>query len=288
MTDHSLAILGLVLTGASLACSHRGDVTAPNGTAGAAGGGSDGASQVTVGDAGVVVTVAPSAAQTSALQAVQEKVAPTKTLTADALATARAVPFAPTLPYDPMTATNLSLLQASSISLGADELAVLAKNGFVISAKHLYPDFVYAYDTIYADDLPVFVSADSIMQAVHRSYDDILKAVETERLVSELGALMSAMRDRLAARTDGFSATTVKDADVYLAVAEALLAGATPAVVAGGDGAAAGHKSLRGQTRPRASPTSPSSGFRNTTTCRSSSRAATTWACPPSSSTSAP
>jgi hypothetical protein len=230
------SLFGLTLSLAAAACSGGGATSLGSGAGGSAGGGI----QPTVGDAGTAVTLAASPAQTSALQALNEKFAPTKTLTADALAAARAVPFAPTLPYDPMAAANLSLLQASSVTLGAGELAVLAKNGFVISAKHAYPDFVYAYDTIYAADLPVYVSADSIIHAVHRSYDDILKTVEIERLVSELGALLGAMRDRLAAKTDGFSATTTGDADVYLAVAQALLTASPASVVAGGDGGAAG------------------------------------------------
>jgi hypothetical protein len=194
---------------------------------------------VTVGDAGAPVSLAPSAAQTGALQAVREKVAPAKAMTADALAAARAVPFAAALPYDPLAAVNLAQIQASHLKLTDGELAVLAKNGFVISAKRFYPGFVYAYDTIYADDLPVFVSADSIIHAVHRSYDAILKTVETERLVPELTQLLAAMRDRLATRSDGFSATTVADADVFLAVAEALLRGGSPNLVAGGDAGAA-------------------------------------------------
>jgi hypothetical protein len=219
-----LATLGLLGSLTAAACSSGG----PPSQAG------DGP-PVNVGDAGVAVSIGPSAAQQSALQAIQAKVAPAKDVTAQGLTTARAVAFAPALPYDPLAATNLALLQASRVKLGDDELAVLKKNGFVISAKRFYPGFTYAYDTIYAEDLPVFVSGDSIIHAVHRSYDAILEAVETERLVPELAALLGSMRAKLAAPENGFSATTTQDADVFLAVAKALVDGANPTVVAGGN-----------------------------------------------------
>jgi hypothetical protein len=190
---------------------------------------------VTVGNAGVPVTLALTAAQLAEVQRVKDQIASTKTLTAEALAAQRSVPFAAKLPYDPMTATNLAVIQASHVKLNDAELAALAGNGFVISDRQRYPGFVYGYSTIYADDLPVYVSVDSIMHAVHRSYDSILKTSEIERLVPELGALLDSMRTRLAARTDGFSATAQKDADLFVAVAKALLTNSAATLVAGGD-----------------------------------------------------
>lgn len=199
-------------------------------------GGTSGGNNGGAGSSGTPVTVAPTAEQQAALADVKAMVDATRTMTADSLVAARAVPFAAQLPYDPMSASNLPLLQASHVKLTDGELAVLAKNGFVISADKQYPGFTDGYATIYADDLPVFVSADSIMHAVHRSYDAILKAVEQERLVSELGAVLDGMRARLGAKSDGLGATAQQDADLFLAVAKALLDKSAPTVVAGGDG----------------------------------------------------
>ena len=181
------------------------------------------------------VAVAPTAQQQAALAALEQDIATTTSLTGDSLIAARALPFAAQLSYDPMASSNLSLLQASHVMLTTGELALLAKNGFVISADKKYPGFTYGYDAIYADHLPVFVSADSIMHAVHRSYDAILKAVEQDRLTMELGALLDAMRARLAANNDGLGAAARTDADLYLAVAKALIGAAAPTMVAGGD-----------------------------------------------------
>lgn len=237
----SFAIAGCADRDSSPQVSGWAGTGGPSGQAGTAGpgGGAGSGPIVIVGNPGVVVALAPSAAQTSALVALNEKLAPAKATTADALVAARAVPFAPTLGYDPMTAKNLPLVQASHVPLDADEQALLAKNGFVISDKKRYPSFVYAYEAIYADDLPVFVSADSILHAVHRSYDDILRSVETEQLIPALSALLDSMRARLAKKADGLSTQTIADADVFLGVAKALLSHTSPALVAGGDGAAA-------------------------------------------------
>jgi hypothetical protein len=237
----------LLLGSALAACSGAGGpqsnggagTGAPTGGAGTGAPTGGAGTGVNIGDAGTAVTLAPSAAQTSALTVLNEKIGPAKTMTASSLAAARAVPFAATLGYDPMAAKNLPLIQGSRVPLDGAELALLAKNGFVISDKKRYPGFVYGYETVYAEDLPVFVSADSIMHAVHRSYDDMLKAVEVERLVPELGALLDSMRTRLAKKTDGLDAQAIGDADVFLAVAKALLGKSAPAMVAGGDASTA-------------------------------------------------
>src|SRR5690606_40996446 len=43
----------------------------------------------------------------------------------------------------------------------------------------------------------LYVSADSILEAVHRSYDEILKALEMGALIPALGELLTGMRARL-------------------------------------------------------------------------------------------
>jgi hypothetical protein len=158
--------------------------------------------------------------------------ASTKSMTADELMAKHAVPFRAQLGYDPRAALNLNLVQGSALKLNDAELAGLTKNGFVISKQRGFPHFAYAYQTIYMQDLPVFVSADSILQAVHQSYDDILKAIEIEALIPELTALLGSMRGSLPT-LPGVSAATKVDVDLFLAVALSLLQDAPAAPVAG-------------------------------------------------------
>ena len=88
-------------------------------------------------------------------------------------------------------------MQGSPLSLNAAEQALLDRNGFVLSDRHTFPTFLYGYETIYMADLPLYVSADSILHAVHSSYDEILKAIELVALIPELESLLLRMRSNL-------------------------------------------------------------------------------------------
>ncbi|KYF66601.1 DUF3160 domain-containing protein [Sorangium cellulosum] len=159
-------------------------------------------------------------------------------MTAEAFASKYAVGFTSNLPYAPADAEHLPLIQGSSLGLDDDELAKLSKNGFVISEKKTFPTFVYGYETIYALDLPIYVSADSILYAVHRSYDAILKAIELASLSPELATMLEEMRARLAGGAGSeLGAEARADADLFTAVALALLTDAAVAPVAGADAA---------------------------------------------------
>ncbi|WP_437333103.1 DUF3160 domain-containing protein [Sorangium sp. So ce394] len=159
-------------------------------------------------------------------------------MTAADFASKYRVDFASGLSYAPADADNLSLIQGSTFRLDDDELAKLSANGFVISEKRTFPTFVYGYESIYALDLPLYVSADSILYAVHRSYDAILKLLEVASLSSELGTMLEEMRARLAAGAGGeLGAEARADADLFTAVALALLNDEPVAPVAGADAA---------------------------------------------------
>jgi len=176
----------------------------------------------------------PPAAQAE-FESIQASLAATDGLTADALLAARALPFATTLGYDPRLATNLSLVQGSPLRLSDPELNVLGKQGFVVSGARKYPGFTYGYADIYAAHLPLFISADSILNTVHRSYDTLLASLEREVLSGELSSLLAGMRANLQAGAIGALGATVEaDVDVYLAVAKGLFDGATAAPVKGG------------------------------------------------------
>jgi hypothetical protein len=141
-----------------------------------------------------------------------------------------------TLGYDPTTATNLDRITTSTLNPTAEELAVLGQQGFVISHRKQFPTFAYGYSEIYADDLPLFVSADSILDAVHRSYDSMLEQFEETMLIPDLQSLLQQMRAALAASTEA-TAQARADVDLYLAVPLALLTGQTVAPVAGASSA---------------------------------------------------
>jgi hypothetical protein len=116
-----------------------------------------------------------------------------------------------------------------ALPFSRDEAALLARNGFVASEAYQWPQFSDAYAWIYWQDLPVLVTTDSILQAVHQSYSDLLMSLELAVLIPQLRTVLQATRDQLAtaSATSAEPALTPLYADVeaYLAVALALLDG---------------------------------------------------------------
>jgi hypothetical protein len=142
------------------------------------------------------------------------------------------------LGYDPSQALYLDRLGTTTLAPDPKERALLDKNGFYLSELHRFPSFLYGYETLYAYHLPLYVSADSILHALHRSFDTLLTLLEYAALMPEVDALVGGMRDRLAAGDGGTTDAALRaDVDVYLAVALSLLRGSVQPPVAGGDAA---------------------------------------------------
>lgn len=168
-----------------------------------------------------------------AFAALAARVADVEKLDAAGLRAAYPATFRGALSYDPTSAQFLDRIQASALALSEPERAALARNGFVVSARQEFPTFLKGLAGIYAEHLPVYVSADALLEAVHSSYDEILLQFEARSLVPELDALLRGMRTRLAS-ADG-EAEALAGADLYLAVALGLLDGSVPAPVRGAD-----------------------------------------------------
>lgn len=169
--------------------------------------------------ASVATTLSPSDA--AELEKLKQELAAVAGLDAQGFAKKYAVPFEPAVGYSPLAAAGMDLIQKSPVALGAAEQAILDQRGFVISENRRFPSFVYGYQTLYLADLPLYVSADSILYAVHQSYDALLMQVEMASLVPALQRLLSYMRSEVG-KLEGTSKT---DADLYLTVAASLLAG---------------------------------------------------------------
>ena len=182
------------------------------------------------------VAPTPSDARLAQLAQLQAELASAEGLDAASLVAAHALPFATSLGYDPLLATNLALVQNGALKLTTGELESLGKNGFVLSQQRMFSGFAEGYATIYSLDLPVFISADSILHALHRSYDKILAQLERDILRVELSAMFEGMRAGLrAGAMNALGAGAKADADLYLAVGKSLLDGLVASPVAGAD-----------------------------------------------------
>jgi Protein of unknown function (DUF3160) len=129
--------------------------------------------------------------------------------------------------YSPLATRGLSLLSAEVATLSEEQCATLAKHGFVICRDRFYPNFVEGYAALFKADLPVFISADVLLNALHWSFSRILEGLEQTHLAPALSAMVGALRARLAS---GVSAQwgQQETLDVYLTVAQRLSLGEPP------------------------------------------------------------
>lgn len=174
------------------------------------------------------------AAQHAQFQQLKGELAAAQALDAAAVTAKHSLQFG-SLGYDPSSAEFLDKIQASALALNDGELAKLKTNGFVIAPRQGFPTFVKGYAAIYSEHLPVYISADAILEAVHSSYDELLKNTEQAALIPKVHNLLGNVHKALGAHAGAEGAA---DLDLYLAVALSLLSGQTVGPVAGADAAA--------------------------------------------------
>ena len=116
----------------------------------------------------------------------------------------------------------------SCYQLTAYETGLIADHGFMVTDRIQKQSFGNAFIEIYNRDLPVFVSVDAILHAVHSSYDVILKSAEEQFLIPEVDSLIADLRAGMPALAAAYGpepamGAMLRDIDVYLTVASALL-----------------------------------------------------------------
>lgn len=158
-----------------------------------------------------------------AFDALKREAEAAQSLDADGALARYATDFAPELSYDPSTSLGLDTIQGSALALSEGELAKLGEQGFVVSTRREFPTFLRGLAEIYSEHLPVYVSADAILESVHSSYDTILLNVERAILIPTLDTLLRNAYGRIEASAADDGAKD--DARMYLAIARSLLAG---------------------------------------------------------------
>jgi len=156
------------------------------------------------------------------------------------------------MPFDPSTADFMDQV-ASAYAMDDDATAALNRNGFVVLDNGSSATHPQLYMDIYVRDLPVFITADSIMYAVHKSYDEMLKQLEEDALIDALDSLLDGAAAGLAQVCGGMSGPLLDacgDIDIYLTVAKSLLGGSVvdglyPQTAAARDEILAGVSALR-------------------------------------------
>jgi hypothetical protein len=112
--------------------------------------------------------------------------------------------------------------------LTGEEKELLGRHGFVVTERIRPGSFGNGFLDVYHKDLPVFVSTDAILHALHMSYDAILVDLETGLLRPRLEEALARMHGELgelAQLADPLPGTLPVwvDVDVYLTVSRRLL-----------------------------------------------------------------
>jgi hypothetical protein len=141
--------------------------------------------------------------------------------------------FARSVPGSTVEPRMLSLINAK-YALTGGEKALLGENGFVVTERIPPGSFGQAYLDIYRADLPLYISTDAILHALHMSYDELLKQTEEEYLVPKLKMALSSLAGTLSWLEQKYAGhpamkPSLQDLDLYLAVAQRLLMGTGPA-----------------------------------------------------------
>lgn len=135
--------------------------------------------------------------------------------------------YVPAVSYDALAAAGLDLIRPYAGLTDAHD-KVLATNGFVAVDASETSTFATTYLDIYDNDLPVLVTADSLLYALHKSFDSMLMHFERTVLRQEMQAMLdtthAALGKRLATLPPELAGAAT-DLDVYLTVARSLLSG---------------------------------------------------------------
>lgn len=101
------------------------------------------------------------------------------------------------------------------------ELDYLQRNGFFVSDRLAFEQFKRAYAYLYWKDLPVLITTDSLLHALHQTYDKMLKELEVFVLVPKLAEILRILRANLreaSKNADPRLAPVYADLDLYLSV----------------------------------------------------------------------
>ena len=135
--------------------------------------------------------------------------------------------------WDHKHAPEFERLVSTRLALSTTEHAVLTERGFVVLGRQTFPSYSSAFHEIYQSQLPLFVSIDSVLAAIYAGNDSLIADLEDTKLRGMLADLLDKLSCTLPSVAADYPADTVRDLDLYLAVAQALLRGEPPASMFG-------------------------------------------------------
>jgi len=130
----------------------------------------------------------------------------------------------------PVTVEDYQLLDSVILKLEMTnaELELLNENQFVVTERLSYLSYGDALWNIYKKDLPVMVTTDLVLHALHKSYDTILKQLEYSIMEPNLQQFLQALYSSFPSLKEKYTTNknienSINDIDVYTTVALSLL-----------------------------------------------------------------
>lgn len=120
-------------------------------------------------------------------------------------------------------------LAKEHLDLTSGEEAALASKGFVVLDRVRYASHPMGYQDLYAGHLPVLITTDSVLFALHKSYDMMLRKFEENVLIGAMTDILEKVHARVSAMqtesSDPLFQEALSDVDLYYTVARSLLTG---------------------------------------------------------------
>ncbi len=112
------------------------------------------------------------------------------------------------------------------------EKELLKDNHFMVTERLSHRSFANAFVDIYSSDLPLFLSTDFFLHALHISYEVMLRDLEAGVLEPNLHLLLHSMKEQIPGlysknNTNSDISQSIEDVDLYLSVAISLLENTT-------------------------------------------------------------
>lgn len=130
------------------------------------------------------------------------------------------------LPLDTADIQNFNDVK-SKLGMDSSQQSVLKTNGFVIIDFNDEDDIVEPYKYLKENEVPIFVTSDTVLHLYHIQFDETLKSIEENEFFDDLIDMSLAMMERSEQDYSSFSDSTLKEAarrnTAYFAVALELL-----------------------------------------------------------------
>ncbi|HXX66070.1 MAG TPA: DUF3160 domain-containing protein [Polyangiaceae bacterium] len=108
------------------------------------------------------------------------------------------------------------------LSLSVAERSALQSNGFVVADRLRVSSYGEALDELSEWQLPIFVSADMLLSAVHAGHEALVITLEQEKLAPAMRELLAAIACDLPAASRAWPAEVAHDVELFVSVARAL------------------------------------------------------------------